>query len=112
MLHQISYYLPISSIFALRLTSKTLADQQFWLQRLLCGDLVPHLWDLESERFSAKPSLAKERAQYSEGDWKAVAKLLNKRDAIMMGEGVMDDAPIGLRSRCRIWRIVEEALSI
>jgi len=103
----ISTFLPISSVFALRLSSKTLAsrlylDQQFWFQHLLSGSLIPYLWDLESKALHAKNQNAK-------WDWKALAKLLARKDTIMMGKEGMADVPIGLRNRCRIWKIIEGA---
>ncbi|KAF4617008.1 hypothetical protein G7Y89_g15141 [Cudoniella acicularis] len=108
-LHQISSYLPISSVFALRLSSKTLAshlypDQQFWYKRLLFGTLIPYVWDLNSKDLHAKnaqytSSKAIQQPDYTDGrwDWKKLAKKLAQKDAIMMADqGTMMNAPIAL----------------
>ncbi|RDL36178.1 uncharacterized protein BP5553_06790 [Venustampulla echinocandica] len=88
---QITSFLSTPSLLALRLSSKTLAsrlciDQQFWSTDTSVND-APR-------------------------DWKALAKQLAKKDDIMMAEGSLLASPIGFRNRCRIWRIIEEALSL
>ncbi|RDL42544.1 uncharacterized protein BP5553_02523 [Venustampulla echinocandica] len=121
-LDEIACHLTVSSVFALRSSSKTLAaclypDQRFFFQRLLGGTLIPHIWELESqecvdkngEDVSLKGTL--QLGDEARWDWKALAKLLANKDAIMIAEeGKLLDAPIGFRNRCRIWKIIEAAL--
>ncbi|KAH8586573.1 hypothetical protein B0O99DRAFT_695378 [Bisporella sp. PMI_857] len=109
-LHHISSILPIPSLFALRLSSKTLAaylypDNQFWFQSLVSGSLIPYLWDLNAKICYGKYLEA-------EWDWKALARLLCRKNEEMKIEGRMAGAPIGLRNRYRIWKIIEGALEI
>jgi hypothetical protein len=109
-LHHISSFLPVPSVFALRLSCKTLAaclypDNQFWFQRLVSGSLIPYLWDLDAKVCHRK---------YIEAvwDWRELARLLCRKDQVMNGEGRMVVAPIGLRNRCRVWKIVDGALEL
>jgi hypothetical protein len=110
LIQHISSFLSVHSVFALRLTSKGLAaclhlDSKFWFQHLASGSLVPYLWDLDAEVCHGK---------YLEAawDWKLLAKLLSRTDDVMKASDKMADAPIGLRNRCRIWKIVDGALDI
>jgi len=122
-LQQIASHLPLQPVLSLRLVSKTLAsrlplDEPFWFQRLLSGSLVPYVWDLDSQDCYAKQGLgtlsgqARESANDSQWDWKSIAKRLLKPNAALMADENMADAPIGLRNRCRIWRMVEEAMAL
>jgi hypothetical protein len=63
------------------------------------------LWDLDEKICGEK---------FMEADWdrKALATLLSKKEQAMKMEGRMADAPMGLRNRCSIWRIIEGALEV
>jgi hypothetical protein len=67
--------------------------------------LIPYLWDLDAE-------ICQEKYLEAEWDWKALASLLCRKDEVMKAEGRMAGAPIGLRNRCRIWKVIEGALEI
>lgn len=115
-LHRIRSCLPLSSVLALQLTSKTLAsqlclDQHFWLQGILSAMLIPHVWDLEIDQGVSTKEIG-QPVHYTQGDWMALAKLLIRNDSIMMAKGKWAGVPLGFRNRCRIWKIVEGALSL
>jgi hypothetical protein len=121
--------LPSSAALALRRSSKTLAfklpiDQGFCRDRLISGDLIDYLWDLDRTECYQKDK---------EGcwDWKALAQKLKQakilRSALgvslsgtdnvgpmtvfeqsSLGETDFKDAPGGLQNRCRIVQIVKD----
>jgi len=107
----ISAALSMPSIVSLRMCSRTLAarlypDQQFFFQRLLHGNLVPFIWDLDKKECFTKIRPSQASAGLICGNWRALAKQSRK------GQGDFSTAPIGFRNRCRIWRIIEEAMSL
>ena len=110
---RISSFLLVSDIFSLRLSCKYLAlslplDQQFWREQLIRGALFG-LWDFDRDLVG--PEL-------NGKDWKRLVRTLaryrnfegpegGKEERSELGE--MSDAPLGLKNRRRIWKIVHEA---
>ena len=128
----------LQTISALRLhrCSKTLAghiplNQSFWREQLVTGDLVEYLWDLEPKECHLKDSRDADRIDRS-WDWKSLAKMLVSAQVLeetlaQLIEGgpaelhshhtslspadsdiTMPDAPIGLKNRCRLIRIIRD----
>jgi len=123
---------------ALRLhqCSKTLAghiplNQAFWREQLITGDLVEYLWDLDMKECRLK-DLSYPDKTGALWDWKSLAKTLVSAHILAgtlagLFEGGLDelssrhtslsltasdvtmpDAPIGLKNRCRIVRIIRD----
>ena len=113
-LAQVCALLPIADLASLRLCCKALAiglplDQHFWREQLLCGHLFG-LRDLDQ-------ALVHERLdELRDRDWKRLVGTLARYQNFQGAEGgkEMDewgelyDAPIGLKNRRRIWKIIRE----
>jgi hypothetical protein len=103
-LSHIRSFLPLSSVFTMMRSSKTIyakmpLDQNFWRARLIAGDAVGYLWDLSHD------PLPKEWGTVGSRDWRNLTEKLLLTGSF---EESFDDAPIGLRNRRRIWRIVSQ----
>ena len=121
-------FLPAIPALRLRRCSRTFyvkmcLDQRFWLDNLVCGDLVDYLWDLDAKQIYRK---------HKEGywDWKELAQLLFRAELIESAlakslRGEVDEwttafekasmhktkfreAPGGLQNRCRIMKVVRD----
>ena len=129
-IQQIVSFLPIAATLSLRCCSKPLAskvplDQAFWRDRLIAGDLVSWLWDLDANECHAKD-------RSGSWDWKQLAQTLRQakvfesalKESVAGGDAngpertIIDnvhendvrmmDAPLGLQNRCRLARLVKE----
>ena len=128
--NQIVYFLPVTATLSVKSCSKALAskvslDQKFWRNALITGDLVPWLWDLDVNECHTKD-------RSGNWDWKRLAQMLRHAKIFesalkqsMDGRDVdgpqrkiienihdtdisMSDAPLGLKNRCRLVRLVED----
>ncbi|KAF3040453.1 hypothetical protein E8E12_002265 [Didymella heteroderae] len=115
---EVAAFLPIDAIFSLRLTSPTLAhqvslDQRFFRERLLSGELLPHIWGLDWVSCQKLiPNIKKRTMDSSEDnywDWKRVARLLADVPRLMAHSPEREEIPLGLWNRCRIWQSVVDA---
>ena len=126
---RISSFLPFSAVLNLHRSSKTLAlklpiDQSLCRDRLISGDLIDYLWDLDTAECFKKD-------KEGSWDWKALVQKLKQAKILKTALGVsltrtmmgldmtvfeqscleetdFEDAPIGLQNRCRIARIVKD----
>ncbi|KAF2088980.1 hypothetical protein K490DRAFT_10975, partial [Saccharata proteae CBS 121410] len=109
-LTQIVSYLPIKSVLFLRRCNQSLAsrinlDQCFWRNRLISGNLVDFLWDLDEAECRQKDLSG------TGWDWRGLARDLRAQrfpEAALRRNTNIEDAPLGLLNRCRIVRVVEE----
>lgn len=123
---------------ALRLhrCSKTLAghvplNQSFWREQLVTGDLVEYLWDLDPKECRLKNSNDPD-GKGTSWNWKSLAKMLVSAQilgatlaelsesvlaelssrhtslGLALSKVTMPDAPIGLKNRCRIVKIIRD----
>jgi len=122
-LHQILSYLPLALLLRFRriskyLTSRLCLDQHFWLRGMVSGTLIPHLWDLDQKECSKtnRENLSKRAVEGSvndsQWDWEGLIKLLTSTNSIMEARDIYGTLPIGFRNRCRIWKIIEEAMAM
>ena len=129
-IRQIVSFLPVTATLTMRRCSKSLAlkvslDQTFWRNGLITGDLVPWLWDLDVNECHVKD-------RSGSWDWKQLAQTLRQakifesalKESVAGGdvdgpqrtiiENVhdtdvrMSDAPLGMRNRCRLVRLVKD----
>jgi hypothetical protein len=114
---EILKYLPAQSTIALHQTSKALAikiplDNKFWRDSLRNGRLHPHLWGLDTQHIEQIRQTSGIESAADDWDWRSLARVLaTKRFPIFGCDPRLDDLPLGLWNRCRIWTIVEEALA-
>ncbi len=132
LLLEIVSYLPTTAVLRLRRCSTTLLaqiaiDQRFWRDRLVFGELIGWLFDLDWNQCRAK-----DRSDSVMWDWKRLALLLGQNaftnelmdlsekapstsvdwgrflacKQLAVSEG-MENQPLGLRNRRRIWKILE-----
>lgn len=73
----------------------------WWLQALLDGKILPWLFDLDTDMIKQKD------AEPQDWDWEYLVRTLAQVEAFEPGN-TMENAPLGLRNRRRIWRILEE----
>ncbi len=114
-LEQICAYLSSSSILSLRLSCRNLrqciaTDQAFYRQQLLSGQIFA-LQDLDL-------GLIQERwDEIKDKDWRRLVRTLARYENFNAGEGgsgelgELHDAPIGLKNRLRIIKIVQGIFS-
>ena len=127
---QIVSFLPVTTTLTMKYCSKCLAakvslDQMFWRNGLIAGDLVPWLWDLDVNECHVKD-------RSGSWDWKQLAQTLRQakifesalKESVAGGnadgpqrkiiENVhdtdvrMSDAPLGLKNRCRLVRLIKD----
>ena len=127
---QIVSFLPVTATLTVRCCSKILAskvslDQTFWRNGLIAGDLVSWLWDLDVNECHVKD-------RSGSWDWKQLAQVLHQAKVFesalkesVAGAGAdgpqrtcignvhvtdvsMRDAPLGLKNRCRLVRLVKD----
>jgi hypothetical protein len=116
LLDEIGSYMPAQSRIALHRTSKALAiklplDNAFWRDSLRSGNLHPHIWDLDTQHIERLRQESSVEFAAADWDWRSVAQLLTmKRFPISGRDSRLDDVPLGLWNRCRLWTIIEEAL--
>lgn len=118
-LDAICSYLPAPSVISLHRAAKTLAlkiplDNMMWRNRLCDASLHPHLWDIDAKWIAHHCQNASFRESFTtiDFDWKGVAQLLSvKRFSNARRCPGLMGVPDHLWNRCRIWCIVEEALS-
>lgn len=84
-----------------------------WRELLFQGQLLPWLWDLDPAILQGRPpTLAGNDAQtYATEDiwdWEQLVRQLAPPDAFEPGN-LMENAPLRLRNRRRIWRLLDEA---
>ena len=113
-LARVSTFLSIVDVSSLRLCCSTLAlgiplDQQFWRNQLQSGHLLG-LRDLDQQ-------LLREKADELRGkDWKGLVRTLARYENFQGSEegkersewGELHNAPIGLKNRLRIWKIIRD----
>jgi hypothetical protein len=115
LLDAICNYLPTDSVIKLRRTSKTMAtklplDNTFWRDSLRTGSLHPHIWGLDTKGIETLRKGSNITFSAMDWDWKTVAKLLTTKQFPAAGcDPRLEDMPLGLWNRCRIWSIVERA---
>lgn len=115
LLDAICRYLPTHSVIKLHRISKTMAqkvrlDDGFWRDHLLTGSLHAHLWDLNAKDIEALRQGPNEIRLAVDWDWRTVAKLLATKQFPITGcDPRLDNIPLGLWNRCRIWSVVEKA---
>lgn len=125
----ITSFLPIPAVLSLRRSSRTLASkvligQPFWRDRLISGDLIDYLWDLDVQN-------CYQRDEEGSWDWRTLAQKLaqpkilksalgkslangeidettTRYEQMSLQETALNDAPIGLQNRCRIVQIVKD----
>lgn len=112
-------------------------NQTFWRDQLVYGHLVDFLWDLDAKQCRLKDA-SLQGSQISQWDWKGLAQMLLSAEivedavgsslqedgiheeeedflltpfdkaSLEMGELKWADAPIGLKNRCRLIKIVRD----
>jgi hypothetical protein len=134
-LSHINLSLQAPSTLRLRRCSKTLAsrivlDQTFWRENLTSGNLIDYLWDLDTER-CRQYNLARSAENGPFCNWRKLAQRLmsmgivefsidlhnfvfhNRSDRpstsqFAEADSLMSKAPLGLKSRCRIVKIIRD----
>ena len=112
---QICNELPLSSVFSLRLSCKGFGSsvalsQGFWRKRLLSGRLFA-MQDLDLAMVNERWNEIKDK------DWRRLVRTLTRYENFYAGEGgsgtlgELHDAPIGLKNRMRIIKIMEGIFS-
>ena len=96
--------LPRSSDLSLDCTA--LSSPNVWCEALTSG-YFPWLWDLEPAIIAHKEA---SKPLEQEWNWELLVRQLAQAD-LHEPKAVLEDLPIGLRNRRRIWRIVEDMLS-
>jgi hypothetical protein len=72
-------------------------------------NVLPWLWDLDPEALSLRRSADAPRYDDdSSWNWEGLVRQLAQVE-VFEQSGVLADAPISLRNRRRIWRLVEES---
>lgn len=70
------------------------------------GDIIPRVWDRAMIECFQKGEKF-ERPELVEWDWEKLVRQLAQTTVMCLG-GVMDDAPLGIRNRRRIWMMLNE----
>ena len=113
-LAQVCAFLSITDVSSLRLCCSTLAlgfplDQQFWRNQFLSGHLLG-LRDLDQQLLRGKADELRGK------DWKGLVRTLARYENFQGSEGgkersergELHDAPIGLKNRSRLWKIIRD----
>lgn len=94
------------------LDAKVMLNNTFWRESLCSGMLHPYIWDLDMKRmdcFRRTSSIC--IPAFSTLNWKSVTKLLVISCLpVYCCETIPNSMPLGLWNRCRIWRVIEEAM--
>ena len=77
-------------------------------RKALAQSYLPWLWDLDPDAIAQKEE-AKPPEQ--EWNWELLVRQLAQVD-LHEPKAILEDLPMGLRNRRRIWRIVEDMLSV
>jgi hypothetical protein len=116
LLDAVCSYLPPQSVIKLHRTSSLMAskiplDNAFWRDSLRGGSLHPHIWDLDIKQIETLRQKSNVTFSAAGWDWRSAAKLLAmKRFPVTGRDSRLDNMPLGLWNRCRIWSIIEDAL--
>ena len=89
-------------------TCSYLLPPQFWLRALQTSSLFPWLWELDFPALIAKDQ---HKGLGGTWDWESLVRRLAQRDIHVPGIH-LEKLPLGLWNRRRIWRIVEDFLSM
>lgn len=109
-------FLPAASTFSARLVSSTLAskiplNQRFFRKRLVEGNPVPSIWDLDAQachNMQRRTPVGKDQDEY--WDWRRLAHDLGDAKGILERDPDDEDLiPRGFWNRCRLWLAVIEA---
>jgi hypothetical protein len=80
-----------------------------WRELLFDQGLLPWLWDLDSSLLqSRKSDILPFYDVENAWDWELLVRQLAQTDVFESGK-LMEHAPLALRNRRRIWRLVDEA---
>ena len=79
----------------------------FWLGFLVSSQVVPWLWDLDREECARKQRTKDKDGDTIAWDWELLVRQLSQTD-VFEPTGGLSDAPLGLRNRRRIWRILSD----
>jgi hypothetical protein len=118
LLDVIRSHLPTQAAIKLHRTSKIMAmklqlDNAFWRDSLRAGGLHPHIWSLDIKAIETLRQQSSINFSVADWDWRSVAKLLaTKQFPIPGADPVLEDMPLGLWNRCRIWSMVERTLRL
>ena len=82
----------------------------YWLQALSEGSLFAWLWDIETKDLVRKEQ---SKSKKQEWDWELLVRALAENDIYENEEVIwaMENVPLGLRNRKRIWRLVQDIFS-
>ena len=114
-LDMICSYVLASDIMALHRTSQNLFEKvplnnAFWRTRLDDGTLLPYIWDLDTKSIEERHLESNLTSNGTNWDWRGIAKILATGNFPASPQGQeLDDVPLGLWNRSRIWNIVQEA---
>lgn len=81
------------------LTCTRILSPRHWRLALLDGTVLPWLWDLDAK--------ASDPYEPDVWDWELLVRMLAQTTIFEPGNA-MEDVPLGLRNRRRIWRLLEE----
>jgi hypothetical protein len=114
---QIVSSLPAPSALCARLVSSTLAskiplNQRFFRERLIEGNLIPYIWDLDQQACrNTQRYVPKDEDADEYWDWRQLARDLGNVKGIVERDPDDEDdlIPRGFWNRCRLWLTVIEA---
>jgi hypothetical protein len=112
LVEEISDFVPDQTVFAMRLTSRTLAyklpwDQRLCYKRLVSGISMPHLWGVGSNTNKTLEEYLKGHMTNPEQqNWKYLTTLLADTRKIVGNDPEKSGMPLELWNRCRIWECV------
>ncbi|KAK3167160.1 hypothetical protein OEA41_010286 [Lepraria neglecta] len=84
-----------------------LVSPSYWLQTLLECSLIPWLWDLDTEAILRKEQ-SKSKGQ--EWNWELLIRRMAQNDIYESKKvtWAMENVPLGLRNRKRIWGLIQD----
>ena len=89
------------------LSCNFLISPSYWRQALINGVILPWLWDLDLRVVMRKEA---ELQGGDEWNWELLVRQLAQGD-LYEPRKVLEDLPLGLRNRRRIWRLVGDILA-
>jgi hypothetical protein len=88
-------------------------DNAFWRDSLRAGSLHPHIWGLNTRGIETLRQKSNVDSSIADWDWRSVAKLLATKQFPVTGQDpILEDMPLGLWNRCRIWTLIERTLRL
>lgn len=115
LLRLVASHLDPNTVFALRLTCRTLAqavplDQRFWFNALFSHQIFGFffVFDSMNDLKETKRKFQKRGRGPPHWDWKRLVREIARFESFQ-NDGVLAQAPGGFRNRRRIWRILEAA---